>query len=210
MSDSQLYHIILNQIQSDMLQQIKLSQEKDMALQKIVEDLKADSSSHMHYSWKNGELRRKKKLVVGSEMELKKQLLQWAHDSSVGGHSGRDTTIQRLKSLFYWTGMFKDVQRYIRACDVCQRCKYDQSSYPGLLQPLPIPTRVWSAISMDFVEGLPKSNGKEVILVVVDRLSKAAHFLALSHPFSAIEVAQVYMDNVFKLHGLPDSIVSDR
>jgi len=80
----------------------------------------------------------------------------------------------------------------------------------GTLQPLPIAEAVWVNISLDFVEGLPKSRGKDTILVIVDRLSKYAHFFALSHPFIAAEVAQVYFEQVFKLHGIPKTIVSDR
>lgn len=81
---------------------------------------------------------------------------------------------------------------------------------PGLLQPLSNPNGVWESISLDFIEGLPPSSGKHCILVVVDHLSKNAHFLALSHPYTAIEVAQLYMDQVFRLHSMPHDITSDR
>jgi len=106
--------------------------------------------------------------------------------------------------------MTKVVQHYIRHYTTFQACKYDNHAYPGLLQPLPIPEEVWMDISIDFIERLPKSNGKEVILVVVDRLSKYAHFVGLSHPYTAEIVVQAYLDNIYKLHGLPRSIVSDR
>ena len=106
--------------------------------------------------------------------------------------------------------MSKHVRQFIKKCIVCQSYKPDNAAYPGLLQPLPIPDQVWFDISMDFITGLPKSMEKDVIFVVVDRLRKYAHFMALSHPFTAVEVAQTYLDNVFKLHGWPWSIVSDR
>lgn len=106
--------------------------------------------------------------------------------------------------------MSKDIQHYIRSCITCQQCKNETVASPGLLQPLPIPNAIWTDISMDFIDGLPKSFGKSVILVVVDRLTKAAHFMALSHPYTAATVAQAFLDTVFRLHGLPQSIVSDR
>ena len=130
-------------------------------------------------------MRRKSKIVVPDDTELRNSILNWLHCSSQGGNSGRDVTVQRVKGLFYWKGLAKDIQAYLRSCGVCQACKYDTAASPGLLQPLPIPEGVWIDISMDFIDGLPVSYGKSVILVVVDRLSKAAHFVALSHPYTA-------------------------
>lgn len=88
--------------------------------------------------------------------------------------------------------------------------KVDGTPYAGLLQPLQIPTQAWQEISMDFVEALPKSEGKDTILVIVDRLTKYAHFISLLHPYTAQEVARAFLDTVYRLHGLPRGIVSDR
>lgn len=98
----------------------------------------------------------------------------------------------------------------MRECDVCQRHKAEHTAPAGLFQPLPVPSRIWEDISMDFIDGLPKSNGKTTIFVVVDRLSKYAHFVPISHPYTAASVAQLFFENIFKLHGMPKIIVCDR
>ena len=132
--------------------------------------------------------------MVPAQVTLREMILNWLHGSIHAGHSGRDVMVQRVKSLFYWKGMAKDIQAYIRACTICQQCKYDTTASPGLLQPLPIPEGVWMDISMDFIDGLPLSCGHPVILVVVDRLSKAAHFIPLKHPYTAALVAQAILN----------------
>lgn len=106
--------------------------------------------------------------------------------------------------------MTQHVKHFIKTYEVCQKNKVDNLMPHGLLQPLGIPDLVWSEISMDFIKGLPRSNGKTVVFVVVDKLSKYAHFMALQQPFTAIQVAKVFFDNVFKHHGLSKMIVSDR
>ncbi|WVZ23582.1 hypothetical protein V8G54_002126 [Vigna mungo] len=138
----------------------------------------------------DNELRRKDRLVVGKDGALRNELLHWVHAGSTSGHSGRDATLKWLKSVVYWRGMTKDGSRFVLTCEICQKCKYDTSASPGLLQPLPIPERIWEHITMDFIEGLPASNGKQVIYVAVGRVNKAAHFMSLKHPYSATEWAK--------------------
>ena len=105
--------------------------------------------------------------------------------------------------------MKQDILTFV-AEDICQCHKGETVNTPGTLQPLPILASIWTKVSMDFITGLPKSGNKSVIMVVVDRLSKYAHFCALPHPFTPTLVAQTFMDQIFRLHGMPTSIVSDR
>lgn len=207
---SEILHMAMSVMECDLMKDIQNSYATDVLLQDIISALKSNPDAKKHYSWTQEVLRRKSKIVVPNKVELKNTILQWLHGSGVGGHSGRDATHQKVKGIFYWKGMSKDIQQFIRSCTVCQQCKSDHSVYPGLLQPLSVPDTIWSDVSMDFIDGLPLSAGKEVIMVVVDRLSKATHFIALFHPYSAMSVAQAYLDNVYKLHGCPNSIVSDR
>jgi hypothetical protein len=93
---------------------------------------------------------------------------------------------------------------------VCQQAKAERVKLPGLLAPLPAPEQAWSVVSLDFVEGLPTSYKFNAILVVIDKFTKYGHFIPLAHPFTALQVAQLYMDNVYKLHGLPQILISDR
>jgi hypothetical protein len=102
------------------------------------------------------------------------------------------------------------VQEKVRQCSVCQRYKSEHVHPAGLLLPLPVPNGVWTDIALDFVEALPRVRGKSVILTVVDRFSKYCHFIPLAHPYSAEAVAQAFFNDIVRLHGVPQSMVSDR
>ena len=102
------------------------------------------------------------------------------------------------------------IAQYIRNCDTCSRIKPARHAPYGLLKPLEIPIRRWTSVSLDLITGLPPSNGYDALLVVVDRLSKMAHYAATTTDVSSKGIAKLYLDNIFQLHGLPDSVVSDR
>jgi hypothetical protein len=147
------------------------------------------------------------KMFVPDASSLWPVLLAQAHDQ---GHEGVEKTLHRWRASFYSLIANRKVREFVKGCAVCQRNKAIHLHPAGLLQPLPIPSTVWSDISMDFVEGFPKVGGKSVILTVVDRFSKYAHFIALGHPYSAASVAKAFFAEIVRLHGFPCSIVSDR
>lgn len=158
----------------------------------------------------NGIIKFKGRVWVGNNTLAQNHILQALHDSAIGGHSGFPATYHRVKQLFAWPKMKQFIRDYVRSCTTCQQAKPEHVKSPDLLQPLPIPDQAWSIVCMDFVEGLPSSRGYTVIMVIVDKLSKYAHFLPLAHPFTALQVAQLYFDQIYRLHGLPKAIISDR
>ena len=160
------------------------------------------------FSIRQGILLYKKRVYIPKT--LKDKVLQFVHSSSLAGHAGYDKTIHRARKNFFWPGMKSNVKRFIRECDICQRVKSENVSPTGLLQPLPIPEMPWLSISMDFIEGLPLSQGYSIIWVVMDRLTKYAHFIALKHPYTTEKLAHTFMNQLFKLHGIPHTIISDR
>jgi len=141
---------------------------------------------------------------------LLQTILQEFHSSLIGGHAGFARTLARISAQFYWPCMHKDITSFVQQCLICQQAKSATTLPSGLLQPLPIPDAIWEDLAMDFITSLPSSHGFTVIYVVVDRLSKAAHFMPLKTDYTSKVVAEVFFKNVVKLHGFPKSIVSDR
>jgi hypothetical protein len=134
-------------------------------------------------------------------------MLSEFHASPTTGNFYFTKTYEWVKCYFFWDGMKHDIHTLVVECDICQHNKGETVKAPSTLQPLSIPPTIWTYISI-FIVGLPKSCNKSVIMVVVDHLSKYAHFCALQHRFTTSNVARFFMDNIFKLHGMPHSIVS--
>ena len=133
-----MLHMGMSVLDCDLIKEIHEGYSQDRVIEEIIEKLKRDPSSKKHYSWVHNILRRKSKIAVSAVEEFRTRILEWLHSSGDGGHSGRDETMQRVKGLFYWKWLSKDVHAYIRRCGVCQACKYDHAASPGLIQPLPI------------------------------------------------------------------------
>lgn len=183
---------------------------KDPAIQKIMTEVQNQQEIKAGYEVKQGVLFYHGRLVISPTSPSIPLLLEEFHSTPSGGHSGFLRTYRRLAENIYWIGMQKRVRDFVRACEVCQRQKYAATTPGGLLQPLPIPNAVWEDVSLDFITGLPKSKGFDAVLVVVDRLSKYGHFILLKHPYTAKSVAEVFIKEIVRLHGIPQSIISDR
>lgn len=182
----------------------------DPIAQTLLSKLSIDLVAVPHFTLVDGILRHKNRIWLGTSPVLHQRVFTALHSSAIGGHSGAPATYHRIKQLFSSPSMKKDILLWVQSCTTCQQAKPDRSKYPGLLEPLPVPSSSWEIISMDFVEGLPVSGTANSILVVVDKFSKFAHFLPLRHPFTAHQVATVFMDSIYRLHGMPHSIISDR
>ncbi|MCO5571422.1 hypothetical protein L7F22_025162 [Adiantum nelumboides] len=142
---------------------------------------------------------------------LREKVMFESHAPPYAVYRGIQTTMKAIETYFYWPTMKGDIQDYVSKCVVCQKMKYDRGKQPGLLQPLPIPDSPWESISMDFIFGFPKSiHGNIGIWTIVDRFSKQAHFIPVKKTIKAHQMATLFISQVFKYHGLPTSIVSDR
>jgi len=178
-----------------------------VALQKAIEGKK---KVKLDVDFVDGLLYVKGRWYIPDSRELKHTIFKAEHDSRVAGHFGQFKTLERIKANFWWPGMAQDVEEYVRSCDACQRNKSTRHKKYGLLDPLEIPNRPWDDISMDFIVGLPASGGHTKIWVVVDRFSKMAHFIPLSTDTPIKEIANIFLREIWRLHGLPSSVISDR
>ena len=190
----------------DYIERLRQAQVQDPALVAIRDELSASTRS-APWSIVDGLVTYDSWLYVPSALALLPEIVAAVHDD---GHEGVQRTLHRLRRDFHFPDMRRVVQDFVRASPTCQRFKTEHLHLAGLLLPLPVPTGVWTDISLDFIEALPRVKGKSVILTVVDRFSKYCYFIPLAHPYSAESVAQAFYSGIVCLHGLPQSMVSDR
>ncbi|CAN6212014.1 unnamed protein product [Urochloa humidicola] len=183
---------------------------QDPKAQELLTELSLTGSNDKGFTLVDGVIRYKNRIWLGSNVEAHQAILLALHSSGIGGHSGVTATYHKIKTLFAWPNMKEDIKKYITACTICNKAKPEHCKLPGLLQPLPVPPQAWHTVCLDFIEGLPKSNNFDTILVVVDKFTKYGHFVPITHPYTALSVAKKYMDNIYKLHGMPKILISDR
>ena len=148
------------------------------------------------------------RFVIPEHTDLRVKLLEAHHDTPYPGHIGINRTESLLSRQYWWPHMRADIISNVMQCAVCQRNKPSNQRPAGLLQPLPIPERPWNSVSMDL---MPQTRtGHTTIAVFVDRMSKMAHFVATHTTVSAAEMSRLFLDHIFKLHGMPEEIVADR
>jgi hypothetical protein len=182
----------------------------DEEFQQLLKKIKDQPNDYHNFQMLNDFIFFKGKLFIPQNSPLKLTLLEEFHASLLGGHSGIHRTFGRLHANVFWFGIRKDVEGFVKSFVIFQQMKSTNHAPYGLLQPLPIPNKVWEDISMDFIVGLPSFQNHTVIFVVVDKLSMAAHFGMLATHFTTAKVAELFALMVCKLHGMPRSIVSDR
>ena len=208
-----MYEVVVEGPEVDLLEKIKKARSKDEDVVRVVEEIKKAGVKELRgKEWKiEGELVLKEgKIYVPRDKELRVEIIRLHYDVPAAGHGGRWKTVELVTRNYWWPGVTRDVGKYVEGCDLCQRMKNRAEEPVGKLKLSEVPQKTWSHLTVDFITKLLVVAGKDAILVVCDRLSKMTHFVATTEGTSAEGLARLFRDNVWKLHGLPESVVSDR
>ncbi|XP_049335604.1 uncharacterized protein LOC125802248 [Astyanax mexicanus] len=143
-------------------------------------------------------------------VNFRDRLITWAHSSITSGHPGETRTQQLLLNRYWWESMSSDVHKFVPSCSVCSQCETPKTLPAGKLVPLPVPSRPWSHLAVDFVTDLPLSQSYTTILTVIDRFSRGVRFIPFPSLPTAFQTAEVLFNYVFRIFGIPENIVSDR
>jgi hypothetical protein len=206
--------IVLNAMEIEITptleQEIRKGQLEDEKLKEIADNVVIGKSPGFRLD-EDGTLWFGKRICVPEIKAIRDAILREAHESAYSIHPGSTKMYQDLKEKYWWVGMKKEVAEYVAICDICQRVKAEHQRPAGLLQPMKIPEWKWEEVGMDFIVGLPHTkSGYDSIWVIVDRLTKVAHFLPVKTTYRGPTLAELYMERIVCLHGVPKKIVSDR
>ena len=197
-------------VQPALIDRIKLAQKEDSKLARLIEEVEKGDKPEFNVS-EDGVLRFGNRCCVPDSVVIKRLILEEAHRSPYTVHPGSTKMYRDLKESFWWEGMKREIAQFVAQCLTCQQVKVEHQRPAGLLQPLQIPEWKWEHISMDFVTSLPRApTGQDAIWVIVDRLTKTAHFVPIKVSYKLEKLAELYIQEIVRLHGIPVSIVSDR
>jgi len=198
--------------EGNLREKIKKVQEGDKRVVKAVEELKKAGIKMLRdEEWEiEDRIVLKEGRIYMPEGELREEVIQLHHDTLVGGHEGRWKTTELVTRNYWWPGVTKKVGRYIDGCNACQRYTNQSEAPAGKLMPNAIPKKPWSHISADFITKLSLAQGYDAILVVCDCFSKMVYFIATMKKMSVEGLAKLFQDHMWKLHGLSESIISDK
>ena len=193
-----------------LLNQVLEAQRKEEKIVAIINQIRNGKETEFTVN-ENGVLYYKDRVCVPDCNDLRKSILEEAHSGSFAIHPGSTKMYRDLKMSFWWSEMKRDVSEFVTKCLVCQRVKAEHQVPSGLLQPIRIPEWKWDRITMDFVVGLPLTGRRyDLVWVIVDRLTKSAHFLPVRTDYSLDKLAELYIKEIVRLHGIHISIISDR
>jgi len=208
-----MQEVVVEGPEVELLEKIKKVRSKDEDVVRVVEEMKkAEVKELWGNEWQiEGNLvLKERKVYVPKDEELRAEVVWLHHDVLAVGHGGRWKTVELVMRNYWWSGVTRDVGRYMEGCDLCQRIKNRMEEPVGKLKLGEVSKKPWSHLMVDFITKLPVVAGKDAILVVCDQLSKMAHFVATTEGMSVEGLVRLFRDNVWKLHGLPESVGSDR
>ena len=200
-------------LEKEIVKKIKETRDKNEEVIKAVEEMKKVGVKTLRdeeWQIEEGLVLKKGRVYMLKDEKLRVEIIWLHYDMPIAGNRGQWKMVELVTRNYWWPGVTKEVKQYMEGCDQCQRMKNRAEMPAGKLRPNEVPERPWQHISVNFITKLPVSKGHDSILVVCDRFSKMSHFVATTEKTMAEGLARLFRDNVWKLHGLPESVISDR
>ena len=199
------------QVRPILIDRILDAQMNDEEIQELIQARSKGKKKDLRIRESDGMLMQESRMYVPNNAELKKEILDEAHVSAYAMHPGGTKMYHTIRPFYYWPGMKREIAEYVSRCAICQHVKAERKKPFGLMQPLPVPQWKWENITMDFVYKLPRTqNGHDGIWVIVDRLTKSAHFIPMREKYSLSRLAELFISKIVKYHRVPVSIISGR